>query len=321
MVSHTGDPSDGTPLPANRQALLADYISAAQVRLGEATVIDYTSCIRVFLRWLDQVDPTKVGDVELRGFLVSLKQERKVNDRTVLRYYSALQSFFQYLEYFDHIAKSPVPKFRKRYLPAITREAKKNRVSQRPVLTVEEATQLVHAILDPRDRAVLVVLLKTGIRRGELESIDLDDIDWDELSIELKPKRKRTNPLVFFDDETARVLRSWLSVRKARGGGDSGPLFINQLGTRLDGRRIYEVIRHHAEKLGLYTPGGKVKEKFSPHATRHFYTTHLMNSGVPREWVAFLRGDAPAATIDLYNQIPKNAVREMYLAKIPQFDL
>jgi len=59
--------------------------------------------------------------------------------------------------------------------------------------------------MNPRDKAVVTLLAKTGVRRQELVNLDVGDIDLVELSITLKPTAKRTNRTVFFDDECARM--------------------------------------------------------------------------------------------------------------------
>ena len=70
------------------------------------------------------------------------------------------------------------------------------------------------SILEPHDKAIVTMLAKTGIRRGELIDVDLDDIDWENQSIGLKPKNKRSNRVVFFDDETTFVLHRWIKARE-----------------------------------------------------------------------------------------------------------
>ncbi len=321
MVSEAGSTPKGVPLEADKATLLAEYLADTEVRLTKKTTQNYGNDVRMFLRWLDHLDPLTVGTHELRGFLLYLKKERKVGDRAVLRYYSAVESFYQFLEDEARITKNPVGRFRERYLAATTKEAKKERVGQRLLLEVDQAKAFVHSIFDPRERALVVLLLKTGIRREEATDIDLEDIDWHEMSITLKNKAKRTNNLVFFDDETARVIKTYLSIRKARGGGKEGPLFLTGVGSRLGGRAIYNIVRELAESRGLYDPKGNAKKKFTPHASRHFFTTYLSRAGMKREHIAWLRGDAPSATLDLYNHIDPKAVADEYRRLIPQFEL
>ena len=53
----------------------------------------------------------------------------------------------------------------------------KNYDCKRKLLTVEEVSQLVNSIFDPRDKAIVLVLAKTGVRRDELLKMDVNDID------------------------------------------------------------------------------------------------------------------------------------------------
>jgi len=64
----------------------------------------------------------------------------------------------------------------------------------------------VNGILSTRDRALLILLLKTGMRVGEMASLELSDIDLDDLTLTLKPTPKRSNLTLFFDYETAGCL-------------------------------------------------------------------------------------------------------------------
>jgi integrase/recombinase XerD len=53
----------------------------------------------------------------------------------------------------------------------------------------------------------------------------------------------------------------------------------------------------------------------------HCFTTYLLEGGMPREYVKELRGDSRKDAVDLYNHIPKENLREAYLAALPQFGL
>ncbi|MFO8133023.1 MAG: tyrosine-type recombinase/integrase, partial [Thermoplasmatota archaeon] len=89
---------------------------------------------------------------------------------------------------------------RKRYLRRYKKD--NNGGGHRKLITVDEMASFINLISDIRDKAVALLLAKTGIRRGELIKIDVNDINWQDMSIRLKPKAKRSNQIVFFDDET-----------------------------------------------------------------------------------------------------------------------
>ena len=152
---------------------------------------------------------------------------------------------------------------------------------------------LINSILEPRDKAIVTLLAKTGIRRGELIDIDMDDVDWESQSIRLKPKNKRSNRVVFFDDETAIVLHRWMRTREnweVKQGIKA--LFVGEQGKRLRRNGVYYAVVKHAERVGLHDPSSdRMEDHFGPHCCRHWFTTHLRRNSMSREFIKELRGD------------------------------
>ena len=209
---------------------------------------------------------------------------------------------------------------RKRYLRAYKNTTPPAR---RKIISVDEMRMLAVSILNPRDRAVVVLLAKTGLRRKELTDMDIEDVDLKRLTIMLKPQHKRTNCQVFIDHETARILEAWMSARAELGYPDSGPLFTNQLGGRLKRQGVYGLVRKHAERVGLHNPhSDRTEEHFTPHCFRHWFTTHLNRAQMRREYIAWLRGDSMVREAqDTYIHIDPEDVLQEYLRTIPQLRL
>ena len=61
-----------------------------------------------------------------------------------------------------------------------------------------------------------------------------------------------------------------------------------------------------------------LKDKFTPHCFRHWFTTHLRRSGMSREYRKWLRGDSPEGADDLYDHIDPDEVKMGYLKHIPK---
>jgi integrase/recombinase XerD len=163
------------------------------------------------------------------------------------------------------------------------------------------------------------LLAKTGLRRKELIILDVDDMDWVDQSIRLKPSPKRTNRTVFFDDEAAIILHRWIKPRETRNVKGAKALFINNLGGRLNRNGVYLAVSKPAEMIGLHNPNSdRMDDHFSPRCCRHWFTTHLRRAGMPREFIQELRGDVRKEAIDIYDHIDKKELRESYLAKISQ---
>ena len=176
--------------------------------------------------------------------------------------------------------------------------------------------------MDPRDKAISVLLAKTGIRRGEMLKLDVEDLNWSNYSIELKPTPKRSNRTVFFDDECAIVVKRWLNVREKL-HPETKALFISyQTFERLSRNGASNAVVKYAKKLGFHDSESKsLEDHFGPHCFRHWFTTYLLRNGMPREYVKELRGDKRKEAIDIYHHIDKEELRRTYLACIPKLGI
>jgi len=242
-----------------------------------------------------------------------------VSAKTQEMYFITLSSFYEYLEYEEIIEANPIPSFRKRYLTKYKSHQPKE---QRKLLSVEEMSRLINGTLEIRDRALMTVLAKTGVRRGELISMDVDDIDWEHGRIKLKRKNKRSNLYVYFDEETAVLLGRWLRVREGYAKSGEKALFVGDRGRRLGRNMVYRIITDHAERLVFHgSDSPRLEDHFTPHCFRHWFTTHLRRNGLSREFIKELRGDSRGEAIDIYDHIDHDELRKAYLAAIPRLGI
>ena len=58
----------------------------------------------------------------------------------------------------------------------------------RKLISVEEMAKIINSTMDIRDKTIITLLAKKGIRRNELVTLDVEDIDWVELRIILKTR-------------------------------------------------------------------------------------------------------------------------------------
>ncbi len=294
--------------------LIDDFQADLELR-GLAATRVYIGHTRQFIEFI-QKPPGEVDKNDLRTYLASLKA-RNLKPSTIDKAYISLSAFYDFLVDEDLLDANPVLPFRKRYLRHYKGD---NGSESRQLISVEDASRLVNSILSSRDRAIVTMLFKTGMRRNELSSLDVDDISLDRMELLLKPTAKKSNRLLFFDYETADVLGIWL---KARDNIAKGPaLFPSRLSDRLTGDGIEQMVQRYAANIGLHnSQSHKLQDHFSPHCCRHWFTTHLRRAGMPCEFIQELRGDVRREAIDIYDHIDKKELRESYLAHIPQLGI
>jgi integrase/recombinase XerD len=286
---------------------------------GMVSVMDYIYRAKEYCTFLEarSKNPLTADRDDLRAFLSQLKG-RGLKFKTIDRIYSCLSAFYEFLIIEGLVEYNPILPFRKYYL----RRYKNSSDSEiRKLISVEDASRLANSILDSRDKCILVLLFKTGMRVGELTSLDVKDVDLDKGEVTLKLKKKRSNRVLFLDNEAIEVLQRWLAARKNRKGAEDKALFLSKIEKRITGRSVEEIIEKHAERVGLHNPGARLEERFTPHCCRHWFVTHLLRAGMSRDFVKELRGDTRGEAIDIYNHIDKKDLRESYLAHIPQLGI
>jgi len=291
--------------------------------LTKESIRGYISNVRTFSNFLQErgVRLEDISKDDLIDFITYLREERHAKATTLEQYFSGINSLYDFLLFKEKISRNFIPVLRKRYLKRIKKMEANG--ARRKAIPQKEMALFLNSILNPRDKAIATLFVKTGIRRGELISIDIEDIDWGEHSITLKEKRKRSNTLVFFDSECAKILKQWIQLRDEHFIlNESNALFIGQGGGRLKRQGVYRAVTDWARRHRIHNEKSEdISEHFSPHNLRHCFTTYLLENGMKREYVQELRGDARKDAVDIYNHIPKENLREAYLAAMPQFGL
>lgn len=309
--------------PQSVQDLIEEFFQDELLRgKSKRTVETYESNLTYTFAYLD-CTPEELGKEELKRLLYHLQNEKDgrrgtgLSDQTINVYFSALNTLYEFLSFEEYLDHNPVPAFRTRYLQNLN----SNDGEERQLISVSEMAGLVMSIMKTRDKALVLVLAKTGIRRNELIQLDINDVNWEEQSIKLKPTAKRSNRTVFFDGECAQILKKWIEIRN-KSNPDTEALFINQEDGRLQRNGVYTVVTKHAEKMNFHDPeADSLEEKFTPHCCRHWFTTHLRRSGMRREFLKELRGDSHQDAMDDYNHIDREELRESYLTHIPQLNI
>jgi len=119
-----------------------------------------------------------------------------------------------------------------------------------------------------RDRAILRLLYDLALRRGEVVSLDVEDVDLEAERLAVMGKGRTEEELLTLPAETKEALRSWLEVR----GTEPGPLFPNfdraRKGHRMTGVSAYRLVRELGLSVGLTV---------RPHGLRHAAITEALD--------------------------------------------
>lgn len=153
-----------------------------------------------------------------------------------------------------------------------------------------------------RDRAMIEVLLGTGIRLGELAALDMDDIDLD--AKHLRVRAKGNVPQVkFIKTDLRTLLRRYLAERRRHGRPEMEALFLSNRDGRLCQRQIANRLAHWLRKAGI-------EKELTPHGLRHTFATHLYGATNDLLVVQRALGHRDVSTTQIYTHLVDGQLEE-----------
>lgn len=160
-------------------------------------------------------------------------------------------------------------------VPFDWRDIKVPKVPERPIYSLtEDELKVITESLDVkniahlRTRALLEVMLDTGLRISEAISLNKQDIDWEHKEVEFLNCKTKERQKVYFTDRSV----YWLKLYLSRRNDELDSLFVSGRG-RLLSVTARNFLRTHTKKLGL-------RKRVHHHLFRKTYVTELLRRGV-----------------------------------------
>jgi integrase/recombinase XerC len=249
-------------------------------------------------------DIKEIDHITIREWLATLHSDQKKKS-SIARKLAALRTFFQFLVREGVVEANPAK------LVATPRKEKKLPVH----LSVEDAVRFIETPdadtdFGKRDRAILELLYATGVRVSELVQLDLRDIDFHNKLLRVFGKRRKER-IVPFGEPAVKALRDYLNVREKFlmnapvTKRDAQPLVLNYQGTRMTTRSVGRLVEKYITMCaGIHD--------ISPHALRHSFATHLLDSGADLRDIQALLGHARLSTTQVYTHVSMERLIEVY---------
>jgi len=299
----------------NKHDAINDFIRRKQAMdRSPRTLNAYSRTLRVFFHEeFPDLDPEDVEVRHIEDYVSSLA-ERDLSKNTKRRYLESLSSFFGWAmkrPRFENITGNPA---------AVVLEEIKQVYRERPdCATWENAKKIVHNIADPRNKAIAVVLAKTGCRISEALNIKLKDLMLDDGFIRLSERKGGSQTVVPVDQEVKDAIKRYLLIRP---DADSEYLFLSIRGDRVPSTQVQTAVRKAAVKANVMEEGEtEFHRKFTPHTFRTVFTTLMRNQGMRDHVLQYIRDDSNNRTMDIYTRVDREDARQEYLECIKSLDL
>ncbi len=277
------------------------------------TLRNYSSDLKQFFNFLidnkiglknRSINLQKIDNLTFRSYLSSLY--KKNNSRSsVARKLAVLRSFYKFLCREGFINKNIVKSI------AIPKQDKKIP----SFLTIDE---IFHLLKQPdennlpglRDKSILELFYATGIRIGELVSLNIEDVNFDLRLIKVRGKGKKER-VVPVNKSAINILTEYIEKRKKTElkqnimSTEKSHLFSNFRYKRITDRGIRNI-------LVKYLRRGNISKNVSPHSLRHSFATHLLDSGADLRVIQELLGHSSLSTTQKYSHVSAGRLMEVY---------
>jgi integrase/recombinase XerC len=285
--------------------LLRGYLEhlSHERRLSPHTVGSYGRDIAALLELTRGAALARLDVHDVRRCVAQL-HGRGLDGRTLARMLSAWRGFFSYLARDHGFRSNPClgirpPKAAKRLPHA---------------LSPDEAGRLMEIppsdSLAVRDKAIVELLYSSGLRLSELTGLAADDVNFRDATLRVTGKGAKTR-IVPVGSYALAALQRWLAVRAGLARTGEKALFVGRDGAALGPRAVQARLKRWALTLGL-------ADKAHPHALRHSFASHVLQSSGDLRAVQEMLGHASISSTQIYTHLDFQHLAKAYDAAHPR---
>lgn len=284
--------------------LLNDFIHylTHEKELSKNTLESYRRDISQYIEFLQDKSVISFKDTNKTTIITYLLHLQKMGKATatISRSLASIRSLYQFLLNEKMIEKDPT----------LNLESPKSEKKLPSVLSLKEVELLLSQPDEKsekgiRDKAMLELLYATGIRVTELVSLDHNHLNLDMGYIKCcNGTKERIIPIGSMARDAIGKYVTQCRQNLVRDQEEKS-LFVNYHGSRLTRQGFWKIIK-------MYTQKAKINKKITPHTLRHSFAIHLIQNGADLRSVQEMLGHSDISTTQIYTQLSKNKIKEVY---------
>lgn len=246
----------------------------------------YTNHVKRFLRVVAR-KPADLQPEDARHYLLSLLERnlsRAHQDQAV----SALRFLAVHvLHRPDLVRDAPRPR-KERKLPS--------------VLSGDEVRRLLECLVNPKHRALVMLIYSAGLRVGEAVRLGTEDLDLDRGLVLVRGGKNRKDRCTLLSETAVRAIEAYQRTQPVTarrylfpGAREDRPLAV---------RSAQKIVSRARREAGI-------TKRMTPHTLRHSFATHLLESGTDLRYIQELLGHASTKTTEIYTHVSQSNLKRI----------
>ncbi len=293
--------------------LIEKYRESMKIRnLANKTITGSIRYLNKFFQYLEKIHSITEIDKITKDTIYEYQiyQYERINKvgrlNTVAEQNNALKPvkhFFQYLKEYGYIVSDPAS--------AIAYAKEPSRLP-RGILTQSEARKILHApdlktATGYRNRTLMELLYTSGVRKGELINLKLEDVDYDDGILRIEQGKGKKDRIVPIGKIACRYLENYIKSVRPEFIKDpyNNYLFLSLKGNRLSRNRVWTLIKK-------YTKQAKIKKNVHPHTFRHSCATSMLKNKADIRSIQELLGHSSLDSTQVYTKITITDLKEIH---------
>lgn len=285
----------------SNKELVEFYLEHVEDVLSLNTHIQYKRHLNNFLEFIEDFSISEIRPFHLDHWI---KQQKNIKNITKKIYLVSVSSFFKHITINGYIMGNGNPAL------AALANIKDTKPKQYEPLSIDDIKKIIKNTISPRDRAIILMLFKTGCRISEIANLVLSDVDLEKNIIYIRNRKhhgKNDEPTqIPIDAELKIILQNWLRFRLK---GKSDHLFVGYYGKGMTITRHRDIVTRCGENVGI----------MNAHSHRYRYSfTTVMSKKCNPAVITYLRGDSAKTMVEYYTKPSQEFVKEEYLRTMPK---
>lgn len=265
--------------------LRQDFIDRLQLKgFSQKTIRNYVDCVSRYSKHFKQ-SPLKLGHSHVVEFLLHLRNDRKLEPKTINLHMYSIKGFYRiFLPDQDimqdiHRMKEPL---------------------KRPeILSREEADAMISSSSNLKMKAIVAILYSSGVRLAECANLKIQNVDSSRMVLRIENGKGSKDRFAVLSPKALDIIREYWKQYRPK-----VYLFEGNIENRpLTQRRFQEHVKQAAQLA-------KITKHVSPHILRHSFATHLLEGGVALKVIQDLLGHASIRTTAEYTHVSSAMLKQ-----------
>jgi len=242
----------------------------------------YISMFEKFISHYDKEEnPMNLNEMDVRLYLQKLVQQQR-SDSYINQAINAIKFYYE-------VVKEMPNRFYE-----VERPIKREKLPE--VLSKEEVKAMIENTLNIKHKCIIGLLYSSGLRRGELLSLKMKEIDSKRMTIFIKNAKGGKDRYTLLSNKLLVDLRRYYLTYKPKMW-----LFEGAAGEPYSGSSIQKIVHKSAKLAGI-------RKRVVPHMLRHSFATHLLEDGTDLRYIQTLLGHKSSQTTEIYTHVANNVL-------------